>query len=196
MPKTPIQERLRSPIALAVAFGLLLVALLIGAMAMAQPAAAQTPMGESPMGTRGTRVGGHAGVVVPVVTFSDAATTTVDENFVVGFPVGVGVGRAGGRWTFDLELVPLVDPNPQSVELLVHPGLIYAAAPRLALGVRAAFEVDGDVYGFTPLAAYSLATTSGLTVFAELDLPVRFATDGDGGTVSSVAVVPHIGISF
>ena len=192
MSKTPLSERLRSPVALAVAFGLLLVALLITAMAMAAPVAAQ----DSPMGTRGTRVGGHAGVVVPVVTFSDAATTTVGENFVVGFPVGIGVGRAGGRWTFDLELVPLVDPDPQSVELLVHPGLVYAAAPRLAVGVRAAFEVDGDVYGFTPLAAYALTDAGGVSVFAELDLPVRFATDGDGGTVSSIAIVPHLGISF
>lgn len=175
----------------AVLTGLVLVAVLAVLMA-ATPAAAQT----GPSTVPGVRVGGHAGVVVPVVTFSDAATTTVGDDLIVGVPIGIGVGRPGSPWTFDLELVPLVDPDPQSVELLVHPGLIYAAAPRLSLGVRAAFEVGGDAYGLTPLAAYRVAQAGGLGVFAEVDVPVRFSTGARGETVRSVALVPHVGVSF
>ena len=178
----------RPALVVLVVAGLLLAAFVV--VAMAAPAAAQ------PVPVPGVRVGGHAGVVVPVATFSTDATTTVGENLVVGTPIGIGIGRPGSPWTFDLELVPLVDPDPQSVDLLVHPGLIYAAAPRLAVGVRAAFEVGGDVYGFTPLAAYRFAEAGGVGVFFEVDAPVRFATDGAGGTVSSVGVVPHVGLSF
>ena len=184
-------SRPRSALVTVVLAGLLLVAVLAVLMA-ASPASAQT----GPATVPGVRVGGHAGVVVPVATFSDAATTTVGDNFVVGYPIGIGVGRPGSPWTFDLELVPLVDPDPQSVDLLVHPGVIYAAAPRLALGVRAAFEMGGDVYGFTPLAAYRLTEAGGVGLFFEVDVPVRFATDASGGTVGSVALVPHLGVSF
>lgn len=140
-------------------------------------------------------VSGHVGAIVPIVTVGDE-TTTVSDNFVVGFPFGIGVGRAGSPVRFDLELVPLVDPDPQRVELLVHPGLIYAVGSDVAVGVRAAFEVDGDVYGFTPLVAYGRPAGRGVNVFFELDVPVRFATDAQGGTVSSVAIVPHIGLAF
>lgn len=183
--------RSRPALVTAVLTGLLLVALLT-VLTAAAPVAAQT----GPSTVPGVRVGGHAGVIVPVATFSDAATTTVGDNFVVGYPIGIGVGRSGSPWTFDLELVPLVDPDPQSVDLLVHPGVIYAAAPRLALGVRAAFEMGGDVYGFTPLAAYRVADAGGVGLFVEADVPVRFATDAAGETVSSVALVPHLGVSF
>ena len=55
----------------------------------------------------GDRLGGHIGFVLPLVTHAGGQTTTLDENFGIGFPVGITV-KSSGRTSFDLEFVPFI----------------------------------------------------------------------------------------
>ena len=45
----------------------------------------------------GDRLGGHIGFVLPLVTHAGGQTTTLDENFGIGFPVGITVKSSGVR---------------------------------------------------------------------------------------------------
>ena len=69
------------------------------------------------------RLSGHFGAVFPLVTHADGKTTTISDDFVVGFPMGITV-RKSDEFAFDLELVPAVQNDPLHVDLTVHPGII------------------------------------------------------------------------
>jgi hypothetical protein len=49
-------------------------------------------------------VGGHFGVVLPLVTRSAGQTTTVGDQFKIGFPMGINI-KTSDNVSFDLELV-------------------------------------------------------------------------------------------
>src|SRR5207247_595436 len=51
------------------------------------------------------RLGGHMGFVLPLVARANGTTTTISDDFVIGFPVGITV-RKSDKFAFDLELVP------------------------------------------------------------------------------------------
>jgi hypothetical protein len=143
------------------------------------------------------QVGGHFGFVVPMVTRVNGESTTVSDDFKIGFPMGISVKRSGSRMAFDLELVPLInDTNPTSVTLTVHPGLVWDLGHRLAGGVRAAFDINQASWGFTPLLAYGFPQANGTTLFTELDLPVRFQDDFAGNNETAVTVAIHLGWAF
>jgi len=84
------------------------------------------------------RLGGHFGFVIPLVTRANDTTTTVSDDFVMGFPTGITV-RTSDRIAFDLELVPVIQNEPLHVDLTVHPDVIVGVAERLSLGLRMAF---------------------------------------------------------
>ena len=65
------------------------------------------------------RVGGHFGTVLPLVSHGGGATSTIGDQFEIGFPTGISV-KAPTDWTFDLELVPVI-ARARSVSLTVHP---------------------------------------------------------------------------
>src|SRR6266481_1561949 len=88
-----------------------------------------------------TRVAGHIGFVLPLVTHSDGATTTIADGFSIGFPTGITL-KGPGRLAFDMEFVPSIQKSPRSVTLTVHPGFVEAVGHGFAVGVRAAFVVD------------------------------------------------------
>ena len=137
------------------------------------------------------RFGGHIGFVLPLATELDGETITIEDDFVIGFPMGLGV-KLTDKVTFDLELVPVVQDSPQEIELVIHPGLIFAVGA-YAVGVRAAFEVESDAWGFTPLVARGFPIKgSAVNYFVELDFPVRFRTDDE----TSIGIAFHSGISF
>jgi hypothetical protein len=54
-----------------------------------------------------TRVAGHVGFVLPLVTQSDGTTTTLSDAFSIGFPTGITL-KGPGRLAFDMELVPSI----------------------------------------------------------------------------------------
>ena len=137
------------------------------------------------------KIGGHFGFVVPLLTEVDGETITVDDDFVIGFPMGIGI-KLSDRVTFDFELVPVVQDSPQEIDLVIHPGVIFSVGS-FAVGVRAAFEVDSNAWGFTPLIAKGWPIKgSSLNYFVELDFPIRFRTDDE----TAVGIAFHSGISF
>ena len=141
-------------------------------------------------------VGGHFGLVVPVVTWADGDTTTVSDDFKIGFPTGITVKKTGTPWAFDLELVPLIQDHPLHVDLTVHPGILYDLGNTWTTGVRAAFDVDQASWGFTPLIAKGFPQGNDTALFAELDLPVRFQEDAAGKNETAVTLAVHLGWAF
>lgn len=142
------------------------------------------------------KIGGHFGFVLPLIDHFDGETTDITDDFVIGFPTGITV-RTSERLAFDLELVPVVQDEPTSVNLVVHPGVLYTFAPSYTAGIRMAFETDGEAWGFTPLIAkgFPLQGTSA-SYFIELDFPIRVKEDPTGSDEISYGVAFHSGIGF
>ncbi len=141
------------------------------------------------------RLGGHFGFVIPLVTRANDTTTTVSDDFVMGFPTGITV-RTSDRIAFDLELVPVIQNEPLHVDLTVHPGVIVGVAERLSLGLRMAFDVDQASWGFTPLINRSFALGDGTALFAEGVVPIRFQENGFGENFTSIGLGVHMGVGF
>lgn len=141
------------------------------------------------------RVGGHFGAVIPLVTRADGTTTTVSDDFVIGFPTGITI-RTSPRWAFDLELVPSIQNEPRHVDLTVHPGVIASIGGGFGAGLRMAFEVKRPSWGFTPLLNRGFPLGAGTSLFGELVVPVRFQIDPAGEGFTSVGLGIHAGIGF
>jgi len=142
------------------------------------------------------RVGGHVGIAFPIVTRSDGRTTTISEDFIVGFPIGVTI-RNSSPFAFDFEFVPTVNNSPrQDVTLTVHPGVIYGFKKNYAVGLRAAFDIGSDTYGFTPLVQRSWKIKGNTKYFVEADFPVRFRQQPDGRRTTAGGFTAHFGVSF
>jgi hypothetical protein len=140
------------------------------------------------------RVGGHVGFVVPLASRADGTTTTVADDFVIGFPTGFGLKKFG-KFALDLEVVPVFQNEPQDMSLELHPGVVYGIRPSLAAGVRLAVDVEGHAWGFTPLLNRTLYVARTHSLFGEVVMPVRYA-DAPDGTRTSVGVGVHIGVGF
>lgn len=141
------------------------------------------------------RVGGHFGFVIPLVTRANDTTTTVSDDFVIGFPTGITLNTSD-RLAFDLELVPVIQNEPLHVDLTVHPGVIFRLADRFSAGLRMAFEVNRASWGFTPLVNRSFAVTDNTAIFGELVVPIRFQIDPAGSQFTSIGLGVHAGIGF
>jgi hypothetical protein len=147
---------------------------------------------EKQLGERshGARLGGHFGFVFPLVTSDGSDTVTIDDDFVIGFPMGITVKKEG-PWAFDLEFVPSI--NDHDVELTVHPGVLYAIDENWTAGLRMGFDIQQSSWGFTPLInrrLYNLTESSHL--FIELPVPIRIEEDNS----VNVTVALHLGIGF
>jgi len=145
-----------------------------------------------------TRVAGHLGFVLPLVTRSDGTTTTLADGFSIGFPTGITL-KGPGRLAFDMELVPSIQKSPRDVSLTVHPGFVEAVGRGFAVGMRAAFVVNSSTYGFTPLVNKSWPIEKpGLfkAYFLEADLPVRFDRPTGGTATTPVTFTMHFGVGF
>ena len=141
-------------------------------------------------------LGGHFGFVLPMVGLANGETTTISDDFTIGFPMGITV-RTSDRIAFDLELVANIQNEPLETSLTVHPGVIVGLSDRLAGGLRIAFDVNRPSWGFTPLINYSLfQLTDGSALFAELVVPIRFQEDPAGENFTSVGLGVHIGVGF
>jgi hypothetical protein len=141
------------------------------------------------------RLGGHIGAVFPLVNHVGGETTTIADDFVIGFPMGITV-KTSDKWAFDLEFVPAIQNDPLNVELTVHPGVIYGLSRGWAMGLRVAFDVNRASWGFTPLVNKALAHTHGCAWFVEGVVPIRIQADPAGGTRTAVGLAVHTGIGF
>src|ERR1700730_7175717 len=140
------------------------------------------------------RLGGHFGVLFPLVNHADGATTNIGDDFKLGFPMGVTV-KTSGDWAFDLELVPVIKKNPLFTSLTVHPGIIHSLPNRFAAGLRVAVDVNQPWWGFTPLLNRSFPVRDhSYAYFVEGVLPIRFQTSASGGNQTSIGLGVHVGI--
>lgn len=148
---------------------------------------------------KGPTLGGHIGVLFPLVTNAGGQTTTLSDQLSIGMPMGVTL-KGTGRMAFDLELVPQINTAPpRQTTLTVHPGLLWDLGHNLAVGGRVAFVVDQPTWGFTPLVHYSFPIKhSSLfkTYFVEADLPVRFNRPVGAPATNAVTFGMHVGVSF
>ena len=139
------------------------------------------------------QVGGHFGVLfAPLITSQD--DSTIFDNFTIAFPMGITVKR-GDKWAFDLELVAGIDPDPVSVGLTVHPGVLRDIGSHWTLGLRGAFDVSGNAWGFTPLVNKAFPTGTH-ALFIEGVVPIRFSEDATGDSQSSIGLGIHLGVGF
>lgn len=146
-------------------------------------------------------VSGHVGFALPLATFTSGtgvqSTTTLNDNFTIVFPFGIGLRPQGSPVVFDFEFVPEVHTVTRNATLLVHPGVILPLGDGYAVGLRAAFEIDQHAVGFTPLVAKAFPIgTSHFKWFLEGDLPVRFGRTPVGNDTTSVGIVFHTGVAF
>src|ERR1700730_2676961 len=170
---------------------------LAGRASLAQeqmPAQVQAPA------QKGPTVGGHIGVVFPLVTHSGGQTTSLADQLAVGFPVGITI-KGSGRTAFDLEFVPQYNATGQRLTTLtVHPGLIYSLGHGYAVGLRAAFVVDNPTVGFTPLVnkSWPIKHNNSLfkAYFVEAALPVRFNRPVGAPATNAVTFAMHFGVAF
>jgi hypothetical protein len=143
------------------------------------------------------RIGGHFGVLFPLVTHVNDNTVGIGDDFKIGFPMGITV-KTSDRWAFDLEFVPVIDPTegrPVNVSLTVHPGILRSFGDGWSGGLRMAFDVNAASWGFTPLVNKGFPRGD-VRYFVELDVPIRFQDDFFGTTHTSVGLGVHLGIGF
>jgi hypothetical protein len=142
------------------------------------------------------RLGGHFGAVLPLVTHASGDTTTIADDFVIGFPMGITV-KTSDRWAFDLELVPVIQNDALNVGLTVHPGILRGLSNGYTAGLRMAFDVNQASWGFTPLVNKAFPVPGhAYAVFVEGVVPIRFQEDPAGGNRTSIGLAVHLGVGF
>jgi hypothetical protein len=154
-------------------------------------------MSRVPAAEAQTNLGGHVGFVLPLVTRAGGDTTTIADQFSIGFPLGVTF-KGKGRMAYDLELVPGVKGTPRLTTFTVHPGLVWAVGHDVGVGIRAAFDVNTPQWGFTPLLNRSWPIENSLfkAYFVEAVLPVRFNRPTNGISTTPVSFGLHFGLGF
>lgn len=143
------------------------------------------------------QLGGHFGVLFPLINHVNGETTDISENFVMGFPMGITV-KTSDYYAFDLEVVPSLDSQdngPIDVGLTVHPGVLASLSDSVTAGLRMAFDIGNASWGFTPLLNMSFPS-GGLKYFVEVVLPVRFQDDSQGDSHTAIGLGVHLGVGF
>ena len=146
-------------------------------------------------------LGGHIGAVLPLVSLHNGDITSISDNLVAGFPMGITV-KTSYNVAFDLEVVPYIDENAVS-NVLFHPGILMGLTDGFIFGLRGAFETQG-AFGVTPLLnkAFPLPNDPDTFFFVEVLVPVRFyqeLPEYQGAAVSvdkTVSMAVHFGVGF
>jgi hypothetical protein len=144
-------------------------------------------------------VGGHVGFVIPWVTRAGGTTTTIADRFQIGFPIGVTF-KGQGHLALDLEMVPSIASNPQTVSLTVDPGAVWSLSHGFAVGMRMAFDVNSSQFGFIPLVnkGWDFKEPKGIfkRYFVEVDLPFKFNRPPGGPSTNPFTFATHFGLGF
>ena len=144
-------------------------------------------------------VGGHVGFVIPWVTHAGGTTTTIADRFQIGFPIGVTF-KGQGHLALDLEMVPSIASNPQTVSLTVDPGAVWSLSHGFAVGMRMAFDVNSSQFGFIPLVnkGWDFKEPKGIfkRYFVEVDLPFKFNRPPGGPSTNPFTFATHFGLGF
>jgi hypothetical protein len=153
--------------------------------------------GGTPAASAQNSVGGHFGVVFPIVTRVGDETVDIGDDFQMGFPMGITV-RKSDAFAFDLEVVAGLDfdeDEPVDVPLTIHPGVLFGLGGPWTGGLRMAFDIGGASWGFTPLLNLGM-TAGGQATFIEFVFPIRFQDDDFGETTNSIGFGIHLGLGF
>jgi hypothetical protein len=140
------------------------------------------------------RLGGHFGAVFPLVTRTAGETTTITDDFTIGFPMGITIKKTD-KFAFDLELVAGVQNDPLNVSLTIHPGVLFGLEHGYTFGARVAFDVNAASWGFTPLLNKAF-DKGDHALFVEAVLPIRFQEDSLGDSQTSIGFGIHVGVGF
>lgn len=150
-------------------------------------------------------VGGHIGVATSFVQFSssDAGTTTIGDQFSLGFPIGIGFPITE-KLGIDFETIvgnPISSRGP--VGFTVDPGLVYNTG-QFVLGLRLGFDIGHDTnFKAIPLIHKAVADLgAGANFFVEAAFPITLDFHPDnlagtaGGSDISLDLVLHVGVGF
>jgi hypothetical protein len=140
------------------------------------------------------KLGGHFGVVIPLITHVDDDTIDVTEDLQAGFPMGITV-KTSDKFAFDLELVAGLNTDPLTTGLTVHPGVLFGLGSNFTFGTRMAFEVNQGAWGFTPLLNKGFPQGN-YAIFVEAVAPIRFQEDDLGENQTAITFGIHVGIGF
>ncbi|RKG72196.1 hypothetical protein, partial [Corallococcus terminator] len=151
------------------------------------------------------KIGGHWGLAVPLVSFTDEDTTGIFADFIqVGIAPGITV-KLNEKWAVDFEFIAFSrwqfsdngTPARASTSIVVDPGVVYDFGS-FSGGLRTAVQVGEGVpfnLGLVPIINKGFPITERLKWFVELDLPFFFTgTPGDGGV--SFTPLVQTGIAF
>jgi hypothetical protein len=152
---------------------------------------AQEPAPPSASSPPTTRVGGHVGIALPLLTVS-SKTTTIADNVTILDPIGISV-KMSPHLVIDFETVvgtPL-KPSGGSTGLVVDPGVVYDWGA-VATGLRVAWQIGQPAnFGLIPLVNKGLIDLGRATWFVEGAFPTFYSE-------KKVAfnVVLHTGVGF
>jgi hypothetical protein len=138
-----------------------------------------------------TKVGGHIGVALPLVTVS-SKTTTIADNVTILNPIGVSV-KMSPHLVIDFETVVStpVKPTGGTTGLVVDPGVVYDWGV-VATGLRAAWQIGAPPnFGLIPLINKGLVDLGRATWFVEAAFPTAYSEHK-----VAFNVVLHTGIGF
>jgi hypothetical protein len=144
--------------------------------------------------------GYHLGVVQIAFAYNDGKYLYIDnvDFYSIGFPMGISFNTQGAL-IFDLEFVPVLKPyinqnNPYEIHLLLHPGVLLPLGNKWTFGLRFAFEIGQNQFGFTPLLNKAFQISKHSVFFIELVAPVRFGPSKNSGYTQLGGL--HVGFGF
>ncbi|MFD1818562.1 hypothetical protein SAMN04515674_105270 [Pseudarcicella hirudinis] len=125
------------------------------------------------------KITGYAGIVHPIVTFSEYETATnFKDYYVVGMPVGINIWKSP-KVGFSMEFVPHIKAENGTSRMnnfLFHPGVLIALGKGYTFAGRAAFETSGR-YGITPVLNKTVIKNKNSSYYIAIPLPVRLGND-------------------
>ncbi len=147
-------------------------------------------------------IGGHIGIVQPIASWKKNKITTINEQefYSIGFPIGITIKNSSSPWAIDFEWVAFIKPSindtksPYKLTSLWHLGILYSAGGGFTIGLRAAFELETDQFGFTPLINKGIKINQSMNWFFEIVLPARWGPEKKDSFTQILAI--HTGISF
>lgn len=143
------------------------------------------------------RVGGHAGIAVPILTLAKDSSFIGADFAKLGVTPGITV-HLDENWSIDFEFIAMNNfkGSNQVTTFIVDPGVLRKFGPVTA-GLRIATEVGAPAnLGLVPILVVPVAKVGEkLTYFVEADLPL-FVRDVNGSAQPSASLLLQTGFGF
>ncbi|HSC89036.1 MAG TPA: hypothetical protein VLC09_17260 [Polyangiaceae bacterium] len=140
-----------------------------------------------------SRVGGHLGLAVPIVTIADPVRSIGADYTILGLVTGLNL-KLNQRWSIDFETVAYSNfwGGGNISSIVIDPGVLYSF-DFATVGLRTAVHVtQTQNWGLIPIIVKSFPLGElPIKAYIELDLPVFFNETG-----AALTVQPQGGIAF